>query len=66
MHLLAEHDHPLPHMCIKTLGMTDADDLYATMVREGAITPEAALLKMHIILDMTIGGLNGIHTRTWR
>jgi hypothetical protein len=81
--------------------MTNADDLYATMIQEGTITREAALLKqsdratgaaawrpvrfgrcsvscfvhavlttrlstqeMYIILDMIVGGLDGINTRS--
>jgi hypothetical protein len=33
-------------MYINTLGMTDADDFYAKMAREGAITREAAPSKV--------------------
>lgn len=38
--------HMKDYMYLKTLGMTEKDDYYAKMVREGLITREAALLRI--------------------
>jgi hypothetical protein len=47
--------HLVDSMYVKTLGMTDADDFYAKMVREGAITREVALSKVKTASQLHMG-----------